>query len=153
MITPLVVPPPPTPALGPDWTLRPLATEEHAVHAYAVTPGSGGTPFQLRLYRVQHHPLRGCYPYGAHDIAVELASADAPDLLTALVPALFTADPLCRRVVAAPAEEDTKAQEVFERGGFRRVTEADLPHGSVVLFTAEPHWLADLPTALDDMPH
>ncbi|MDX2933724.1 GNAT family N-acetyltransferase [Streptomyces ipomoeae] len=158
VITPLDVPPPPAPTLDGDWALRPLVTEEPAVRAYAVTPSGGGTPVQLRLYRVQHHPLRACYPHGAHDIAVQLVPAEAAEspaaqLLNALVPALFTADPLCRRVVAAPAEDDTAAQAAFEAGGFRRVTEADLPTGTVVLFTTEPSWLADLPTALDDMPH
>ncbi|MDO0911414.1 GNAT family N-acetyltransferase [Streptomyces sp. DT2A-34] len=157
MTTSLEVQPPPEPALG-GWTLRPLDDAGHGVHAYAVAPRGGGTPVELRLHRVQHHPLRACYPYGAYDIAVGLVLVEnaenmAGRLLNDLVPALFTADPNCRRVVAAPAEDDTATQRVFEAGGFRRVAEADLPDGSVVLFTAEPSWLADLPTALDDMPH
>ncbi|KUO17764.1 GNAT family N-acetyltransferase [Streptomyces dysideae] len=152
------VQPPPEPALGDGWTLRPLVDAGHGVHAYAVAPRGGGTPVELRLYRVQHHPLRACYPYGAYDIAVGLvlvqdAENTAGRLLNDLVPALFAADPNCRRVVAAPPEDDTATQAAFEAGGFRRVAEADLPAGSVVLFTAEPSWLADLPTALDDMPH
>ncbi|WP_172638779.1 GNAT family N-acetyltransferase [Streptomyces tailanensis] len=107
---------------------------------------------------MQDHPLRACYPYGGHDIAVELAPEETANpligrLLKDLVTALFTADPRCRRVVAAPAEDDAAAQDAFETGGFRRVTEADLPTGTVILFTTEPPWLAELPTALDDMPH
>jgi hypothetical protein len=157
MTTFLDAQPPPEPVLGDGWTLRPLADAGHGVHAYAVAP-CGGTPVELSLHRVQHHPLRACYPYGAHDIAVGLvlledAGTMAVRLLNDLVPALFAADPHCRRVVAAPAEDDTAAQNVFRAGGFRRVAEADLPTGSVVLFTAEPSWLAELPTALDDMPH
>ncbi|MBK3573913.1 GNAT family N-acetyltransferase [Streptomyces sp. MBT65] len=158
MTTSLDVPPLPEPAPGADWTLRPLADAGHGVRAYAAVPRDGGTPVELRLHRVQHHPVRACYPYGAHDIAVGLvlvedAETMAVRLLSDLVPALFAADPHCRRVVAAPAEDDTATQSAFEAGGFRRVAEADLPNGSVVLFTAEPAWIADVPTALDDMPH
>ncbi len=154
----LDVQPPPEPLLGDDWTLRPLVDADHGARAYAVAPRGGGPPVELRLYRVQRHPLRACYPYGAYDIAVGLVLVQdtqsmAGRLLNDLVPALFAADPHCRRVVAAPAEDDTALQAAFEAGGFRRVAEADLPNGSVVLFTAEPSWLADLPTALDDMPH
>ncbi|MER5213914.1 GNAT family N-acetyltransferase [Streptomyces sp. NPDC002838] len=158
MTTFLDVQPPPEPVLGDGWTLRPLADAGHGVRAYAAVPRGGGTPVELRLYRVQQHPLRVCYPYGAHDIAVGLVVVEdaenmAGRLLSELAPALFAADPHCRRVVAAPAEDDTAAQDAFEAGGFRRVAESDLPGGNVVLFTAEPSWLADLPTALDDMPH
>ncbi|WP_189783545.1 hypothetical protein [Streptomyces capitiformicae] len=102
-------------------------------------------------------PLRVCYPYGGHDIAVEPTAGETAQplvgrSLNGLVTALFAAAPLCRRVVAAPAEDDTAAQGAFEAGGFRRVTEADLPTGTVVLFTAEPSWLADVPTALTTCP-
>ncbi|WP_367325655.1 GNAT family N-acetyltransferase [Streptomyces sp. HUAS ZL42] len=161
MTTSLDVPSPPEPVLGADWTLRPAADSGHGLGAYTVAPRGGGTPVELRLHRVAHHPLRACYPYGAHDISVGLVLPDhaeagqdlAGRLLGDLVPALFAADPLCRRVVAAPAEDDTATQDTFAAGGFRRITEADLPSGSVVLFAAEPSWLADLATALDDMPH
>jgi hypothetical protein len=158
MTTSLDAPPPPEPVLGAGWTLRPLADADSGARAYAVAPEGGGTEVELRLHRVQHHPLRAGYPYGAHDIVMELLLVDgarntAGQLLNALIPALFHGDPLCRRVVAAPAEDDTATQTALENGGFRRVTEADLPGGSVVLFTAEPPWIADLSTALDDMPH
>ncbi|MEU2913974.1 GNAT family N-acetyltransferase [Streptomyces massasporeus] len=161
MTTSLDLPPPPEPALGSEWTLTSLADAGPGSRAYAAAPRGGGPVAELRLYRVQHHPLRACYPYGAHDIGLGLILPDrsetgqelVPRLLGGLVPALFAADPLCRRVVAAPAEDDTATQTALANGGFHRVTEADLPGGSVVLFTAEPAWLADLPTALDDMPH
>ncbi|MER5802172.1 GNAT family N-acetyltransferase [Streptomyces mirabilis] len=161
MTTSLDVSPPLEPSPGAGWTLRPLADAGQGVRAYAAVPRGGGAPVELRLHRVQHHPLRACYPYGAHDIAVGLVLPDLTEagqdlagrLLKNLVPALFSADPLCRRVVAAPAEEDIAAQSVFEAGGFRRVTEVDLSDGSVVLFAAEPPRITDLPTALDDMPH
>jgi RimJ/RimL family protein N-acetyltransferase len=74
-------------------------------------------------------------------------------LLRDLVRALFTAEPRCRRVIAAPDEDDTATQLLLEEGGFRRVTEADLPRGTVVLYAVEPPGLATLSTALDDMPH
>ncbi|MFE3851756.1 GNAT family N-acetyltransferase [Streptomyces griseorubiginosus] len=161
MTTSLDVPPPPEPAPGSDWTLSSLADADVGSRAYAAAPRGGGPAAELRLHRVQHHPLRAAYPYGAHDIALALVLPDRSEagqeqagrLLGDLVPALFTADPRCRRVVAAPAEDDTAAQTALANGGFRRVTEVDLPGGSVVLFTAEPPWIADLSTALDDMPH
>ncbi|MGN9757283.1 hypothetical protein [Streptomyces sp. SD31] len=68
-------------------------------------------------------------------------------------PALFAADPHCRRIVAAPAEDDSPARLALETAGFRPVTEADLPGGTVVLYTAEPPAVMALSTALDDMPH
>lgn len=109
----------------------------------------------LRIHHVRHHPLRACYPYGAHDLAVDVTSTapEVPALLRELVPALFAKYPRCRRVIAAPDEGDVRTQEVLAAAGFLRVTEADLPGGSVVLFTAEPPSLAGLSTALDDMPH
>jgi hypothetical protein len=76
-----------------------------------------------------------------------------PGLLRVLAPALFAADAHCRRVIAAPDECDIHAQRILADGGFRRITEADLPGGSVVLFAAEPPDVAELSTALDDMPH
>jgi RimJ/RimL family protein N-acetyltransferase len=159
--TPLDVPPPPEPSLGPEWTVRPLAEAGRGVRAYALAPPGGGTALELHLHRVQRHPLRASYPYGARDIALGLALPDrspagqdlAGWLLRDLVPALFAADPLCRRFIAAPSEDDTATQNALEKGGFRRVTEADLPEGSVVLFAAEPPRVSGVSTALDDMPH
>jgi len=128
-----------------------------------VRPAEGGPELFLELHRVPGHPLRACYPFGAHDLAIGLV-LPSPDeagpgpgpaarLLRDLVPALFALAPRCRRVIAAPDENDTAAQLALEQGGFRRIAEADLPGGSVVLFAAEPPGIAGLSTALDDMPH
>ncbi|MER6077388.1 GNAT family N-acetyltransferase [Streptomyces sp. NPDC001833] len=154
------VPTPPEPRLGGGWTLR-LLTDSPAV-SYAVTGADGGPPILLRLRRVLRDPVRACYPFGAHDLVVGVVPSEGdPDagrsmtarLLRVLVPALFAADPHCRRLVAAPDEDDTVTREVLEEGGFRQVAEADLPGGSVVLFAAERPEVAGLSTALDDMPH
>ncbi|MFK4102889.1 GNAT family N-acetyltransferase [Streptomyces sp. NPDC019531] len=166
---------PPVPTLGGGWTLRqagdPAGVSRAALsvsvpdtrttaRTYAATC-DGGPAILLEIHRVPHHTLRACYPFGAHDLAVEVVlpapgpsgQAPASRLLRELVPALFAADPRCRRVVAAPAEDDSPAQRALEAAGFRRVTEADLPGGTVVLFTAEPPAVAGVSTALDDMPH
>ncbi|GAA3777362.1 GNAT family N-acetyltransferase [Streptomyces phyllanthi] len=162
----------PVPALGGGWALRPVAEPPGSPRSRAFTAArdrDGDAPtIVLRIHRVLHHPLHACYPFGAHDLAVELDPAvglpvdldsvpadPAPPaaLLRALVPALFAASPDCRRVIAAPDEDDVRAQDVLEAGGFRRIAEADLPGRSVVLFAAEPPGIAGLPTALDDMPH
>ncbi|MFK0154741.1 GNAT family N-acetyltransferase [Streptomyces sp. NPDC090493] len=157
------VPAPPEPVLG-GWTLRPLTEPEvsqRTGRTYSASRDGGGTAVVLRLHRVLHHPLRASYPFGAHDLAVNLVVPEptragqeaAARLLHALVPALFAADPYCRRVVAAPDEDDAAMQLTLETGGFHRIAEADLPDGSVVLFAAEPDGIAGLSTALDDMPH
>lgn len=155
---------PPPQALGVDggWALRRIAEPSRFPRSatYAATRGRG-PEILLRLHRVSRHPLRACYPFGAHDLALELVSWDpAPSghaavsaLLRELAPALFASDPDCRRIVAAPDERDTRTQNILEAGGFRLVTEADLPDASVVLFTAEPPGVAGVSTALDDMPH
>ncbi|WP_052682807.1 hypothetical protein [Streptomyces sp. FxanaA7] len=184
-------------AVGDGWSLRPLdepagepiggplGSRRSAARRYAAAHGDRGDPqeFLVHLQRVRHHPVRACYPFGAHDFVVRLGDdgdgdgdgddgdgggtehggragragrvpeAAGADLLRALVPALFAADARCRRVIAAPGEHDVHAQRVLSAGGFRRVTEADLPGGSVVLFAAEPPALTELSTALDDMPH
>jgi hypothetical protein len=151
------VPAPPVPALGPGWTLRPLDDPAAGARSYAVTAADGGPALRLRVHRVARHPVRACYPYGGRDLALEPGSWDDPGplarLLRAFVPALLAADPDCRRVVAAPDEDDAAAHAVLEAGGLLRVTEAELPDGAVVLFAAEPPNLAGMSTALDDMPH
>jgi hypothetical protein len=145
------------PAIGGGWALRPVAEPSGAAGTRAFAASvDGGPEIALRIHRVPHHPLRACYPFGAHDLAVDLVATHplrVGALLRALVPALFAAHPDCRRVIAAPDEDDTRTQDVLEAGGFLRITEADLPDRSVVLFAAEPPGLARLSTALDDMPH
>lgn len=172
--------PPPVPALPghvAGWSLRPTGSEPvactalfaaapaGAVRAYAAGIGHDGPPAALvTIHRVLHHPLRGCYPVGAHDLLLEVvatapqppSSADAPDatsLPASLVAALFAADPSCRRIMTAPAVEDTTAQERYAAGGFRPVAEADLHEGTVVLMVIEPVQVTTIATALDDMPH
>lgn len=150
-------PVPPVPALGHGWTLRPADdTTGHARRTY-IAALSGEPVAHLEIHRVRRHPVRACYPYGAHDLLLDLTvhtpGPAGSGLLRELVPALFSTDPHCRRIIAAPAEDDTLALLTYERGGLRRVTEADLPGGTVVLLTAEPPQIAHLSTALDDMPH
>jgi hypothetical protein len=150
-------PVPSVPALDGGWALRRISGPS-GQDAYRYTASHGGGPEEVlvRVQRVWQHPLRAAYPMGAHDVAVWL-DRPAPDiaaaLLRALIPALFAADPRCRRVVAAPDEADLTTQRVLEDGGFRRIAEADLPGGPVVLFATEPPDVAGLSTALDDMPH
>jgi hypothetical protein len=166
---PVGVRPGATPPLGalpvvPGWDLRPAphGTAWRTSRSYTALPGNGGPALLLRVQRVADHPLRACYPYGAHDLAVRVEPAEpsgaaGPDLtarlLGDLVPALFAAEPRCRRVVAAPDEDDTVTRDALEAGGFRRIAEADLPGGSVLLCAVEAPAVAGVPTALDDMPH
>ncbi|WP_416981136.1 GNAT family N-acetyltransferase [Streptomyces sp. T028] len=157
------------PRLGDRWRLRALVgpptgpPPRPGERTYAVRAAAGGPELLLDVHRVFAHPVRACYPFGAHDLVVGLVlpgpdpagsgRALAARLLRDLVPALFALDPRCRRVVAAPDEDDTAGRLALAEGGFRRVAEADLPGGSVVLFAAEPPRITALSTALDDMPH
>ncbi|MGW6908667.1 GNAT family N-acetyltransferase [Streptomyces sp. NPDC054940] len=132
-----------------------------AGRTWTVIHCGGGPPFLLHLSRVSRHPVRACYPFGAHDLVVALVlPGSAPSgedvasrLLRQLAPALFAADARCRRIVAAPDEHDAVGRRVLAAGGFREITEAELPDGGVVLFATERPEIADLSTALDDMPH
>ncbi|WP_326731651.1 GNAT family N-acetyltransferase [Streptomyces phaeochromogenes] len=116
---------------------------------------------RLGISRVLGHPLRGCYPPGARDLALDIRLAEAGrsgqrlalGFLRTLTPALFAADPQCRRVVAAPAAADTAVRQVFEAAGFRETGEAVLLGHSVVLLVAEPTRIVNQSVALDDMPH
>ncbi len=185
------VPPPPTPCLGGGWTLRPAdpAADLALVHGWFAASGRARSRdalqgelrgqlagraarpcivslhdepvIYLEVHRVLHHPVRACYPVGAHDLALELVlgaprsacSQLVADLLPELTSALFAFDPRCRRVTAAVDVEDTATVGDFEVGGFRHVTDADLPDRGVALLVAEPPEVAAIPTSLDAMPH
>ncbi|MEU9763390.1 GNAT family N-acetyltransferase [Streptomyces sp. NPDC001834] len=172
----LPLPVPTLPGHVSGWDLRPAgssptagatapfgAAPAGAVRTYTASTGHDGRPgARVTIHRVLHHPLRGCYPVGAHDLLLELdvtqtASADGGQdtagLLHSLVAALFTADPSCRRITAAPAVEDTAAQERYAAGGFRPVAEADVREGTVMLMVAEPAQITTIATALSAMPH
>ncbi|MER6977029.1 GNAT family N-acetyltransferase [Streptomyces carpinensis] len=115
----------------------------------------------LELHRVLHHVLRTCYPVGSHDLVLDLVTGSrgpaerglVASLLPELASALFTADPACRRITAAPDADDTVAVQEFQNGGFRHVTEVDLPDRTVALLVAERPEITRISTALDDMPH
>ncbi|WP_405539468.1 acetyltransferase [Streptomyces sp. NBC_00075] len=159
-------PPAPAPELGEGWTLReigPASAAGGCTRAYlACLAGLGGEAvLRLEISRVLCHPLRGCYPPGARDLALDIRIGEAgrsgqrlaPGFLRTLTPALFAADPRCRRVVAAPAVADTAVRQVFDAAGFRETGEADLLGHSVVLLVAEPTRIVSQSVALDDMPH
>ncbi|MGW9132423.1 GNAT family N-acetyltransferase [Streptomyces sp. NPDC055681] len=173
----LPLPVPSLPSHVNDWSLRPTgsgpvagaapfgAAPAGAARAYHASTGHEGPPeTRVTIHRVLHHPLRGCYPVGAHDLLLELVitaprppspvvAPDTSGLLGSLVAALFAADPSCRRIMTAPDVEDTAAQERYAAGGFRPVAEADVYEGTVVLMVIEPVQVTTIATALDDMPH
>ncbi|MFH8475681.1 GNAT family N-acetyltransferase [Streptomyces sp. NPDC018000] len=153
------------------WTLRPApaapveggltlpAPAAGTARAYTALRGGCAPAFQVEIQRVLSHPLRGCYPVGAHDLllaVIPLAPQPEPDavaLLDALTQALFGADPRCRRVMAAPDVADVPALERYTAGRFRTVAEADLHERTVTLMVVEPPQVMEVSTALDDMPH
>lgn len=156
------IPPPPLPRLATPWSLTPTDGEADAPRTgRTFVAAIDGEPIaQVDLGRVLRLRLRACYPAGAHDLALTLTPltghSDEPrlqDLLTLLVPALFTADPHCRRIVAAPREADDAAVRTFAAAEFRHVIDAELEDVCIVLLAAEPARITGLSTALDDMPH
>lgn len=181
--TDFCVPPPPIPSLSGGWSLRPVcSTADLAVirdwpTVSGEAPGRTGDAGRssrvllaacdsvpvlcVEAHRVVHHPLRDCYPVGAHDLVLEFVAytsrADARELLVSLLPeltrAFFTADPRCRRITVAPDADRTAEIEAFLDGGFGFADEVDMPERTVVLLAVEAPRIAGIATALDAMPH
>jgi RimJ/RimL family protein N-acetyltransferase len=99
----------------------------------------------LQIYRVlrdrvlpyiephyQHHP----HDLGAHIAIGERALTGkgyAIKLGSVLAPALFAADPLCRRIVGEPDASNLPAVRVAEALGFRRITDVVMPDKTAAL--------------------
>lgn len=87
------------------------------------------------LYRADLDPLARHYPALDHDAGVHLLLGPAAyrgrglaaDLIRAVSGWQLDADPRVNRVVAEPDVRNTRSVLVFERAGFHRVTDIDLP--------------------------
>ena len=99
----------------------------------------------LQIYRVlrdyvmqfvephyEHHP----HDLGAHIAIGERALTGkgyAIKLGAVLAPALFAADPLCRRIIGEPDASNLPAVRVAEALGFRRITDVEMPDKTAAL--------------------
>ncbi|AHH17698.1 hypothetical protein NONO_c29090 [Nocardia nova SH22a] len=117
---------------------------------------SGGVRVGVRLRRCVAGRLRDSYPVAGHDIEVEVSDPSEPevlaDLLGTLVPALWKAEPRCRRIIFAPLADDERTVAAARSCGFRPVVEVDLAEATVLLMVAEPGWVTALDGGLDDVP-
>jgi hypothetical protein len=108
--------------------------------------------------------LRHAYPAGAYDVEVVVRGAESADsladVLKALVSAIMTAEPDCRRIVYAvaaqhPQDASLSAQDLLraaESAGFRYVTDVDIDGAELKLFVAEPDWVTRADIDLDRIP-
>ncbi|MDX6744127.1 hypothetical protein [Actinocorallia sp. A-T 12471] len=143
---------PPLPALTPrpPWT----AVHEPWGRARGVLRLSrpDGAHAEVRVERCAAGRLSAAYPISALDVEISLLSTTpaATEALNAVVEAIWTAEPRCRRIVlAAP---NTKTETTALRAGFRPTVEIDLPNGPVTLLVREPPWATHVDMDLTRIP-
>ncbi|MBH0779842.1 hypothetical protein [Nocardia bovistercoris] len=136
-------PPLPVPELPSPWHGEALSRTPSRVEL-AVRDDDGHTA-TVRLQRCTVGRLRDAYPVAANDVDLEITDVDSAavraELLGAVIAAIHSADPRCRRVVvpfpAAAADDIAAAREV----GLHPVVEVDVPGGELALLVAVPAWV------------
>ncbi|MFE2724287.1 GNAT family N-acetyltransferase [Kitasatospora sp. NPDC059327] len=137
------------------WELAgsPVVTERH-VRAQLAGDGRSrpflglldGTPMSYwEIYRADLDPLAAHYPARPHDTGLHLLLGPADSrgrglgavLLAALADRVLRARPRCERVVAEPDVRNLRSVRAFERAGFTRAAELDLPDKRAVLMVRE----------------
>ncbi|OIJ92728.1 hypothetical protein BIV24_13035 [Streptomyces colonosanans] len=110
----------------------------------------------VRVERCAAGRLRDAYPAGAHDLEVRIDGGCPQDtlaeLLGTLVDAVRTADPHCRRIVYAVAEDDRETRAAVAAAGFRHAVDVDLGRQQLSLLVAEPEWVTATDMDLDHVP-
>jgi hypothetical protein len=116
----------------------------------------------VRVERCVAGRLREAYPAGAGDLEVRIDRIDGIDggcphdtlaeLLRTLVDAVRAADPRCRRIVYAAAEDDQDAIAAATAAGFRPVVAVDLGEQQLGLLVVEPDRGSAIDTDLDHVP-
>ncbi|MFF1794873.1 GNAT family N-acetyltransferase [Kitasatospora sp. NPDC058263] len=105
-----------------------------------------GAPMSYwEIYRADLDPLAAHYPARPHDTGVHLLLGPAdcrgwglgPTLLAALADRILRARPRCRRVVAEPDVRNLRSIRAFERAGFTRAAELDLPDKRAALMVRD----------------
>jgi hypothetical protein len=141
--------------LPPDWTLLDRTQTRAGVRLRLAGPGSGSV--ELTLSRTLATTLSDAYPVSAHDVHMEIGTAELPEadfvrLLRDVVVAVEANDPRCRRLVypVLSAELDTRA--AAEKAGFRFVVEVDVGDRELSLMVAEPDWVTRVDMELDRVP-
>ncbi len=128
----------------PGWPLT------YAVH-------DGGTPVEVRARFAVRGPLGNAYPAGVADLELDVDGLRDADALRGLGERILRESPECRRVVMPVPAGDLDAIGFAEDAGFRYVVDVDVPgdRGEITelsLLVMEPAWVADAPTAVNDLP-
>ncbi|BCN84956.1 hypothetical protein A5N78_05135 [Prescottella equi] len=121
------------------------------------TVDDGGTPHEVRARFAVRGPLGNAYPAGIADLELDLRGLGDPDALRGLGEQILRENPACRRVVLPVPAGDLDAIGFAEDAGFRYVVDVDVAEerGEITelsLLVLEPGWVADAPTAVDDLP-
>ena len=117
----------------------------------------GGPPHEVRARFAVRGPLGNAYPAGIADLELDLRGLGDPDALRGLGEQILRENPACRRVVLPVPAGDLDAIGFAEDAGFRYVVDVDVAgeRGEITelsLLVLEPGWVADAPTAVDDLP-
>ncbi|NKS62186.1 hypothetical protein GS966_08705 [Rhodococcus hoagii] len=121
------------------------------------TVDDGGTPHEVRARFAVRGPLGNAYPAGIADLELDPRGLGDPDALRVLGERILRENPACRRVVLPVPAGDLDAIGFAEDAGFRYVVDVDVAgeRGEITelsLLVLEPGWVADAPTAVDDLP-
>lgn len=127
------------------------------------TVDDGGTPHEVRARFAVRGPLANAYPAGIADVELELRGLGEAAVLSEaavlgdLAERILRENPRCRRIVLPVPAGDLDAIGFGEDAGFRYVVDVDIPGEreevtELSLLVREPGWVADAPTAVDDLP-
>ncbi|MFM1724803.1 hypothetical protein ABEU20_003398 [Rhodococcus sp. PAM 2766] len=117
----------------------------------------GGTSHEVRARFAVRGPLGNAYPAGIADVELDLRGLGDTAVLGDLAERILRENPQCRRIVLPVPAGDLDAIGFGEDAGFRYVVDVDIPGEreevtELSLLVREPGWVADAPTAVDDLP-
>ena len=119
-----------------------LRQQDRSAHSTPYLGELDGVPMSYwELYRADLDPLAEHYSAGEHDAGLHLLLGPAEcrgrglavNLLSAVSSWQLEVDPRAARVVAEPDVQNTRAIRAFERAGFRRTVDLDLPNKRAAL--------------------
>jgi len=121
------------------------------------TVDDGGAPHAVRARFAVRGPLGNAYPAGIADLELDIDGLRDAQVLRDLGARILRENPACRRIVLPVPVGDLDAIGFAEDAGFRYVVDVDVPgeRGAITelsLLVLEPGWVADAPTAVDDLP-
>ncbi|GAB2626976.1 hypothetical protein ABI214_20505 [Prescottella soli] len=122
---------------------------------YAVD--DSGTPVEVRARYAVRGPLGNAYPAGVADLELDIDGLRDARVLRELGERILREYSACRRIVLPVPAGDLDAVGFAEDAGFRYVVDVDVPgeRGAIAelsLLVLEPGWVADAPTAVNDLP-